>query len=84
MKTIGWESIDDELFEECGFGECIQVKSNEDYLDAMSFQNKSVLDCLRCKYPDREFRVSKWHPHGFGQYQEVEEKVVYQDDEEEE
>lgn len=81
MKKIEWESIDESLFKEANVGECVQVSMTEDYINAMRKQNIDVLDFLRKKYPDRRFRLSKWHSHDFGQYQEVEEGVYVEDDE---
>lgn len=84
MLTQEWESINDELFAEAGAGECIQVNSEDHtYLQRMDEQNKKVLAFLKAKYPDREFRRSKWHQHEFGPYQEIEEAVYYEEQEDE-
>jgi hypothetical protein len=79
MKYYEWESIDDELFSEAGTGDYVFVKIDEPYLEKMKVQNKKVLVYLETKYPDRTFRVSKWHKHDFGDYQDIEEKVEYDD-----
>lgn len=78
--TIEWESIDDELFAEAGEGACVQVKRDTDYMGEMESQNKKVLAYLQAKYPERQFRLSKWYPHDFGAYQEILERMVYNDD----
>lgn len=79
-----WESISDELFESCGVGKVFQVLRTDVYMEFMEAQNEKVIVILREKYPDREFRCSKWHSHDFGSYQEVEEKIAYEDEDEEE
>lgn len=78
-----WETIDDELWDEAGVGECIQVSSTKDYMGDMEIQNKKVLAYLTNKYPARRFKLSKWNPHDFGAYQEVLEAVEYEYDYEE-
>lgn len=83
MKKIEWETIDESLFEEAGFGSCVQVRSNEDYIGAMILQNQKVIAYLRDKYPDRYFRLSSWNTHDFGQYREIEEAIEYEDEDEE-
>lgn len=85
--THEWESIDDSLFLEATGGEpCVNVDRTRDYMTAMSEQNRLALVYLKAKYPDRLFRLSKWHAHDFGDYQEVEERIEYEelDDEESE
>lgn len=82
MKHYEWESIGESLFEECKIGELVCV-SNGEYREKMAHQNKKVVEILSEKYPERNFRVSKWHPHDFGPYQEVEEKIEYDNDEDE-
>lgn len=82
-KVYEWESIDDSLFEECKVGDLVCV-SDKPYMQEMEKQNKKVVAILTEKYPERKFRVSKWHPHDFGSYQEVEERMEYDDDDDEE
>ena len=84
MKYYEWETIDDSLFSEAKCGDYVFVKSDEPYLEEMKIQNKKVLDYLEKTYPDRTFRVSKWHRHDFGDYQDIEEKIGYDDGEDEE
>lgn len=78
MKTYEWESIDEVLYEEAGEKEIVQVVKDESNLHAIVAQNKRVVEYLENKYPERKFRCSKLHYHDFGTYQEVEEKVEYE------
>ncbi len=82
MKTYEWESIDESLYEEAGEKEIVQVSNKEYWLD-MCAQNKRVIKYLNKKYPDRKFRTKDCQ-HDFGQYQEILEKVSYEEDEEDE
>lgn len=80
--THEWESIGDDLFNEAGFGEVVSVSSDQTYITKMGEQNEKVLKFLQEKYPERTFRLSKWHEHDFGPYQEVEERISYPIDQE--
>jgi len=75
-----WESIDENLYYEAGEKEIVQVTNTQTYINKMSEQNKRVLTYLQATYPNRTFRLSKWHSHDFGQYQEIEELFVTEND----
>lgn len=75
-----WETIDEDLYYEAGEKEIVQVTNTQTYLNKMSEQNKQVLSYLQATYPNRTFRLSKWHSHDFGQYQEIEELFVTEND----
>ena len=75
-----WESIDENLYYEAGEKDIVQVTNIQTYLNKMSEQNKRVLAYLQATYPNRTFRLSKWHSHDFGQYQEIEEFLETQND----
>jgi len=78
---IEWSAIDEELYAEAGETDIVQVDSNDpEYMPRMEQQNKKVYDYLIKKYPDRQFRISEWHKHDFGDYQEVEERFEYAED----
>ena len=80
-NLIWLKSVDEDLYTEAGEKNIVQV-SDGDYVQSMEQQNKRVLYFLREKYPERTFRLSPWHSHEFGKYQEVEEKIRYDDEEE--
>lgn len=82
MKDVYWESIDESLYEEAGEKDIVQVSSEKEYWLDMCAQNRRVLNYLKEKYPDRTFRT-KDYSHDFGQYQEVEERFISEEDEEE-
>ena len=84
MITKDWESINEELYTEAGEKELVCVHSEKPYIDEMKAQNIRVYKYLVNKYPERTFRLSKWHSHDFGQYQEIEELLSYDDGEDEE
>ena len=75
MQRITWETIDENLFNEAG-EKIVSVSNKKEYVEDMRVQNVRVLDFLENKYPDRTFRLSKWHNHDFGIYQEIEERTV--------
>ena len=77
MLQTDWESIDESLYDEVGT-KIVAVSRDNEYMAEMEAENKKTVELLSAKYPDRNFKVSKWYSHDFGQYQEVLEGVEYE------
>tara|TARA_R110000868_G_scaffold99181_2_gene273058 strand:+ start:3744 stop:4187 length:444 start_codon:yes stop_codon:yes gene_type:complete len=80
MNEQEWESVDEETYMEAGEKDIVQVSKEKPYLKEMVQQNQRVFFYLTNKYPQRKFRISKWHNHEFGDYQEVEEEMLTKND----